>query len=193
MWQEWVPALRLTIVMTFLTGMLYPALTTGLAQLLFPRQANGSFVRKDGRVIGSLLIGQQFSRPEYFHPRPSAAGQGYDPAASGGSNLGPTSAQLIGRVRKAVADYRRENPGFRGPVPPDSVTASASGLDPHITPANAEAQIPRVAAARSVEPARIGGLVRRIVEPREWSFLGEPRVNVLRLNLALDAQYPLRR
>lgn len=192
MWKEWMPALRLTIVMTILTGLLYPAITTGVAQLLFPRQANGSIVTRDGRVIGSSLIGQQFTHPEYFHPRPSAAGNGYDAAASGGSNLGPTSEKLVDRVTKGVAQYKAENPGFRGALPADAVTSSASGLDPDITPANAEAQVARVAAARSVPPAAVRDLVRQMTEGRGLGVLGEPRVNVLQLNLALDARFGAR-
>lgn len=188
MWKEWMPALRLTIVMTVLTGLIYPAITTGVAQLLFPSQANGSLVTRDGRVIGSSLIGQQFTRPEYFHPRPSAAGNGYDATASGGSNLGPTSKDLIARVTKAVAGYRAEN-GVEGAVPADAVTSSASGLDPDISPANAEAQVARVAGARGVPPAEIRDLVRKMTEARGLGVFGEPRVNVLELNLALDARF----
>ncbi|MCL4401661.1 MAG: K(+)-transporting ATPase subunit C [Acidobacteria bacterium] len=185
-------ALRLTIVMTVLTGLLYPAITTAVAQLFFPRQANGSLVTRDGRVIGSSLIGQQFTRPEYFHPRPSAAGAGYDAAASGGSNLGPTSQELVDRVTKAVAQYKAENPDFHGPVPADAATASASGLDPDITPANAEAQVDRVAAARSIPPAAVRALVRQMMQERGLGVFGEPRVNVLQLNLALDARFGAR-
>jgi K+-transporting ATPase ATPase C chain len=186
--KEWMPALRLVIVMTVLTGLAYPALTTGLAQLFFPRQANGSLVRRNGRVIGSSLIGQRFTRPEYFHPRPSAAGNGYDPTASGGSNLGPTSKALIDQVTKSVAEYKAEN-GFKGPVPADAVTSSASGLDPDISPANAGAQVARVAAARGVPPAEVRALVEQTTQGRGLGVLGEPRVNVLRLNLALDARF----
>jgi len=188
MWQEWLPGLRLVIVMTALTGLLYPALTTGLAQLFFPRQANGSLVRQNGLIIGSSLIGQQFTRPEYFHPRPSAAGNGYDPMASGGSNLGPTSKELVEKVAKRVAEYRAEN-GVKGPVPADAATSSASGLDPDITPANAEDQVARVAAARGVPPEQIRDLVREMTQGRGLGVFGEPRVNVLRLNMALDARF----
>ncbi|MCC6860530.1 MAG: K(+)-transporting ATPase subunit C [Bryobacterales bacterium] len=176
----------MTLVLTVATGLVYPALVTGLAQILFRDQANGSLIRKNGRAVGSSLIGQQFTRPEYFHPRPSAAGRGYDPLASGGSNLGPTSSRLTVRVRESVRRYRAENPQFSGDVPPDAVLASASGLDPHITPANAEAQAPRVAKARGVEPDRIRALIHRHLEGRDLGLLGEPRINVLVLNLALD-------
>jgi K+-transporting ATPase ATPase C chain len=188
MWKEWLPGLRLVIVMTALTGLLYPAVTTGLAQLFCPRQANGSLVWQNGHVIGSTLIGQQFTRPEYFHPRPSAAGNGYDPMASGGSNLGPTSKELVSQVTKRVAEYRAEN-RVEGDVPADAVTSSASGLDPDITPANAEDQVARVAAARHVPPGQVRDLVRRMTEGRGLGIFGEPRVNVLRLNLALDARF----
>lgn len=184
--QQLIPALRMTLVLTVATGLVYPALVTGLAQILFRDQANGSLIRKNGRAVGSSLIGQQFTRPEYFHPRPSAAGRGYDPLASGGSNLGPTSSRLTVRVRESVRRYRAENPQFSGDVPPDAVLASASGLDPHITPANAEAQAPRVAKARGVEPDRIRALIHRHLERRDLGLLGEPRINVLVLNLALD-------
>lgn len=184
--QQLIPALRMTLVLTVATGLVYPALVTGLAQILFRDQANGSLIRKNGRAVGSSLIGQQFTRPEYFHPRPSAAGRGYDPLASGGSNLGPTSSRLTVRVRESVRRYRAENPQFSGDVPPDAVLASASGLDPHITPANAEAQAPRVAKARGVEPDRIRALIHRHLEGRDLGLLGEPRINVLVLNLALD-------
>jgi K+-transporting ATPase ATPase C chain len=193
MWQQLIPALRITLVMTVVTGLVYPALVTGIAQILFPEQANGSLVVRNGRVIGSKLIGQQFTRPEYFHPRPSAAGKGYDAAASSGSNLGPTSTALLDRVKKSVAEYREANPEFSGDVPPDSVLASGSGLDPHITPANAEAQAARVAQARGAAPDSIRELVRRHTENRDLGVLGEPRVNVLRLNLALDEAFPAKR
>jgi potassium-transporting ATPase KdpC subunit len=193
MWQQLIPALRITLVMTVVTGFIYPMLVTGLAQALFLERANGSLVRKNGKVIGSSLIGQAFTRPEYFHPRPSAAGKGYDAAASGGSNLGPTSAALLDRVKNSAAEFRAANPGFSGELPPDSVLASGSGLDPHITPANAEAQIARVARARGLPLDRIRDVVRRHVEDRDFRILGEPRVNVLLLNLALDEWFPVER
>ena len=186
-----LPALRLTAVLTVLTGIVYPVTVTGLARLFFPDQARGSLITADGTaggpVVGSRLIGQRFTRPEYFHPRPSAAGaSGYDAAASSGSNLGPTSRKLIDRVQAAAAQYRAENAGYAGPIPADAVTTSASGLDPHISPANADIQAARVASARGVDAGRVRALVAAAIE-RPWlGFVGEPRVNVLELNLALD-------
>ena len=182
-----LPAFRLTLVLTVLTGVIYPAVVTGIAQVAFPAQANGSLQAVGGRVVGSRLIGQHSSKPEYFHPRPSAAGaNGYDAGASSGSNLGPTSQKLIDRVKGAAAQYRRENPGHTGPIPPDAITASGSGLDPHITPANAEIQAARVAAARGVDVGRVRGLVAAATEEPWLGLFGEPRVNVLALNLSLD-------
>lgn len=178
----------MTIATTVLLGILYPLLVTGLAQLIFPKQANGELIQRDGIVVGSRLIGQPFSGPGYFHSRPSAAGAaGYDATASGGSNLGPTNAQLITRVNGDVAKLQAENPGV--PVPVDLVTTSGSGLDPDISPAAAEFQIHRVAAERKVSQAEIAVLVHDNSQNRQWGFLGEPRVNVLELNLALDARY----
>lgn len=186
MLRQMMPALRMTVVLTVLTGFAYPALVTGLARLLFPRQAAGSFLQAGGRTVGSELIGQKFTRPEYFHGRPSAAGDGYDAANSGGSNLGPTSRKLIDRARADIAAFRQQNPSARGPLPSDLVTASASGLDPHISPASAYLQVDRVAAARGLPPVTVRALVDRAIEGRQLGFLGEPRVNVLKLNLALD-------
>jgi len=187
MWRHLGPAFRITLVFTVLTGLIYPGLITGLCQALFPHQANGSLVTVHGQVVGSVLIGQNFSKPEYFHPRPSAAGpDGYDPTASGGSNYGPTSLKLIERVKADIARFRKQNPQFQGPVPVDMVTASASGLDPDISPAAAYAQAPRVAKARGIPLARVRELIERYTEPRQLGFLGEPRVNVLKVNLALD-------
>jgi K+-transporting ATPase ATPase C chain len=162
---------------------------TGLAQLIFPKQANGLLIRgKDGVVVGSQLIGQPFSGPGYFHSRPSAAGAaGYDASASGGSNLGPTNAQLIARVNGDVAKLQAENPGT--PIPVDLVTTSGSGLDPDISPAAAQFQIRRVASERKIPEAEVARLVLENSENRQWGFLGEPRVNVLELNIALDARY----
>jgi potassium-transporting ATPase KdpC subunit len=189
MWSELLRALRVTLVLTVLTGLAYPALVTGVACVVFPARAHGSLVARNGRIVGSALIGQDFSRPEYFHPRPSAAGaRGYDAAASSGSNLGPTSRALSDRVRESVARYRQENGGFAGPIPADAVTTSASGLDPHISPENARIQSARVAGARGVAAERVTALVSRHVE-RPWlGLVGEPRVNVLELNLDLDRQ-----
>jgi K+-transporting ATPase ATPase C chain len=179
----------MTIATTVLLGILYPLLVTGLAQLIFPKQANGELIKgKDEVLIGSRLIGQPFSGPGYFHSRPSAAGAaGYDASASGGSNLGPTNAQLIARVNGDVAKLQAENPGAAIPV--DMVTTSGSGLDPDISPAAAEFQIHRVAAERKISEAEVRGLVVENSKNRQWGFLGEPRVNVLELNIALDARY----
>ena len=184
-----ITAVLMTIATTVLLGILYPLLVTGLAQLIFPKQANGMLIKgDDGGVVGSRLIGQPFSGPGYFHSRPSAAGAaGYDASASGGSNLGPTNAQLITRVNGDVAKLQAENPGV--PIPVDLVTTSGSGLDPDISPAAAEFQIRRVASERKVTEAEVAGLVRENSENRQWGFLGEPRVNVLELNIALDARY----
>ena len=246
MWRQMLPALRMTLVLTVLTGLFYPGMVTAITQAVFPKQANGSLIVKDGKVIGSELIGQNFSRPEYFQPRVSAAGAGYDATSSGGSNLGPTSAKLIHGTTKMddkkneVVDYDGINLRIvhycvdnnipyessvpldsfkdaigslddvklikafnddkapliftaKAPVPADAVTASASGLDPHISPGFAKAQAARVAKARGVDVIALEQLVAQYTEGRDWSFLGEPRVNVLRLNLALDEGYPMRK
>ena len=181
-------AVLMTIATTVLLGILYPLLVTGLAHLFFPAQASGELISRNGAVVGSRLIGQAFTGPGYFHSRPSSAGTGYDATASSSSNLGPTNAQLISRVNGDVAKLQAENPGV--PVPVDLVTTSGSGLDPHITPASAEFQIRRVAAERRAPEAEIEKLVAQHTEPRQWGFLGEPRVNVLELNLALDERFP---
>jgi potassium-transporting ATPase KdpC subunit len=243
MLKELGPGFRLTLVFTVLTGLLYPAIMTGISQLIFPRQSNGSLVQVNGKIVGSSLIGQNFSKPEYFHPRPSAAGSGYDATASSGSNLGPTSAKLLrGTTKmddknKEVVDYDGinlrvvhycldnnipyessvpldkfkdakgelddvklikafnddKNPlvfSAKAPIPPDAVTASASGLDPHISPANAEAQAERVAKARNVSVDQVKQVIGQATESADLSFLGEPRVNVLMLNVALDQKSP---
>lgn len=245
MWRQMLPALRMTLVLTVLTGVFYPGVVTAITQAVFPKQANGSLIVKNGKVIGSELIGQNFSRPEYFQPRVSAAGNGYDATASGGSNLGPTSAKLIHGTTKMddkkneVVDYDGINLRIvhycvdnnipyessmplgsfkdasgglddvklikafnddkapliftpKAPIPADAVTASASGLDPHISPAFAKGQAERVARARGVDVIALDQLVAQHTEGRDWGFLGEPRVNVLRLNLALDQSYPMK-
>jgi K+-transporting ATPase ATPase C chain len=244
MFKELGPGFRLTLAMTILTGLLYPAVMTGLAELIFPKQANGSLVSVKGNIVGSSLIGQSFAKPGYFHPRPSAAGSGYDATASGGSNLGPTSAKLLHGTTK-TDDKGKEIVDFDGlydrvvhycvdndipytssvpldqfkdshgdlddvklikafndpntpltftpksPIPADAVTASASGLDPHISPANAEVQVGRVAKARGVSADQVKPLIAQSTDRADLGFLGEPRVNVLLLNVALDEHFPL--
>ncbi len=191
MWNHFLPGLRLTLVLTVLTGLAYPGIVTPLCQVLFPRQANGSLVSLNGQVVGSSLIGQNFSRPGYFHPRPSAAGSdGYDASASSGSNLGPTSQKLVDRVKASADQFRKENPGYSEPIPADILTASGSGLDPHITPAAALAQAARVASARGVSAEQVKALVEQATEGRDLGMLGEPRVNVLALNMAMDQKFP---
>jgi K+-transporting ATPase ATPase C chain len=193
MFQELKPAILITIVFTVLTGIAYPLAITGVCQALFHKQANGSLVERNGNVIGSELIGQNFTTPGYFHPRPSAAGQnGYDASASGGSNLGPTNPALADRLTKDAARFHKDNPNHTGPIPADAITTSGSGLDPEISPANALAQTPRVAKARGTTEDAVRQVVLARIEARDLGFLGEPRVNVLKLNLALDRQFPLR-
>lgn len=184
-----ITALLMTIATTVLLGLVYPLLVTGLAQLIFPKQANGQLIyAKDGSLVGSHLIGQPFSGPSYFRSRPSSAGvAGYDASASSGSNLGPTNAQLIARVNGDTTKLQAENPGT--PIPVDLVTTSGSGLDPDITPAAAQFQIRRVAAERKISEKEVGQLVQENSTNRQWGLLGEARVNVLELNLALDTTY----
>ena len=186
-----ITAVLMTIATTILLGIIYPLIVTGLAQVLFPRQANGQLITRDGKVIGSAILAQGFTGAAYFHPRGSAAGNGYDPTNTNGSQLGPTNQKLIDRVKSDVANAQAENPG--APVPIDLVTASASGLDSDITPANAKFQAPRVAHERNATAADIEKLVAEHTTNRQWGFLGEPRVNVLELNLALDEYFPLPR
>jgi K+-transporting ATPase ATPase C chain len=184
------PAIVVTIVLMVITGLLYPGLVTGIAQILFPRQANGSLITRNGQVVGSELIGQQFARAEYFHARPSGAG--YNGGASSGSNKGPTDLKLADTlIAQAVDSEVRLDGAVKGHVPSDLVTASGSGLDPHISPASAFLQVARVARARGLDSAAVRGLVERHVEGRQLGFLGDRRVNVLMLNLALDSLAPL--
>jgi potassium-transporting ATPase KdpC subunit len=182
-------AIFMTIATTILLGIIYPLVVTGLAQVLFPHKANGQLIERNGTVVGSAIIGQGFSSAQYFHSRPSAAGNGWDAANSGGSNLGPTNQNLLDRVKADVATAQADNP--ETPVPIDLVTTSASGFDPDITPASAEFQVPRVAKARGTTVEQIRALVARHIAGRQLGFLGESRVNVLELNLDLDRQFPM--
>ena len=189
--KNFITAVLMTIVTTILLGLIYPLVVTGLAQVIFPEQANGSLIKRaDGTVIGSRFIGQPFSSPGYFRSRPSAAGRsGYDAAASSGSNLGPTNQKLVGRVKADVEKLQSENPGKSVPI--DLVTTSGSGLDPHISPAAAEFQVPRVARERGMQEEEVRSIVAAHTEGRQFGFLGEARVNVLELNLDLDHRYPM--
>lgn len=183
-----VTAVLMTIVTTILLGIVYPMVVTGIAQVVFPDKAEGQLIQRDGKTVGSRIIGQTFTGPGYFHSRPSAAGNGYDAANSGGTNLGPTNQRLIDRVRQDTIALKSENPGR--PVPVDLVTTSASGLDPNISPAAAEFQVPRVARQRGMTEDQLRQLVGKHTAGRQLGFLGEPRVNVLELNLDLDVVHP---
>ncbi len=188
--KTFVIALRATLLTVVLTGILYPLGMTALAQVLFPSAANGSLAKdENGKVVGSRLLGQTFANPAYFQPRPSAAGNGYDPLASGGSNFGPTSAKLRERVQADIARLHKDNPAATGDIPIELVTASGSGLDPHLSPAAARWQVPRVAHARGVSVARVTAALDEAISGRDLGFLGEPTVNVLELNLAIDRQF----
>jgi len=186
-----VAAVLMTLVTTLILGVIYPLAITAVAQVTFPDQANGQLIRRDGKVVGSTLIGQGFSSPGYFRPRPSAAGMGYDAANSGGSQLGPTNKKLVDAVKASVEAAAKENPDV--PVPVDLVTTSASGFDPHISPAAADFQVPRVARERGIPEAEIRRLVALNTAKRQLGFFGEAGVNVLELNLALDALAPLKK
>ncbi len=186
-----VSAVLMTVVTTVILGLAYPLAVTVLAQALFPEKANGQLIEKNGKIVGSRIIGQAFSSPGYFRSRPSAAGAGYDAANSGGTNLGPTNKKLIDSVKATVETAQKENPGV--PVPIDLVTTSASGLDPHLSPAAADFQVPRVARERGMTEADVRTLVGQHTAGRQLGFLGEPRVNVLELNLALDEWHPMTR
>ena len=184
--KELIVALRFTVVTTLFFGLLYPLGVTGLSKMLFPKQAAGSLIERNGRIVGSSLIGQSFASEKYFHSRPSAAGNGYDAGASSPSNLAPTNQALIDRVKSDVAKLQQENPGAA--IPADLVTSSGSGLDPDISPAAAEFQIPRVAKSRGLSVDAVKAIVARHTQARTWGIFGEPRLNVLELNLDLDSQ-----
>lgn len=191
MWSQISPGIRINIFLTLLLGIAYPLAITGICQVVFPRQANGSLITHGDKVIGSELIGQNFTKPEYFQPRPSGAGNdGYDATSSGASNYGPTNQKLIDRVKASVEKFRKENPDYQGPIPADLVTMSGSGLDPHLSPDSTHAQVPRVAKARGISTDQLNQLVAQFTEQPDLGLLGEARVNVLKLNLALDEQFP---
>jgi potassium-transporting ATPase KdpC subunit len=189
--KNFVTAVLMTISTTVLLGIIYPLVVTAIAQVIFPRQANGQLIQQDGKLVGSAIIGQGFSGPAYFHSRPSAAGNGYDAANTNGSQLGPTNQKLIERVKADVALAQADHPGVAVPI--DLVTTSASGIDPHITPAAAEFQLPRVARERGTTVERLRAVVAKHTQGRQLGFLGEPRVNVLELNLDLNEQFPLQK
>jgi len=191
MWSQLSPGLRINIFLTILLGVIYPLAITGICQVVFPHQANGSLITQGDKVIGSELIGQNFTKPEYFQPRPSAAGNdGYDATASAASNYGPTNQKLIDRVKASVEKFRKENPDYHGPIPADLLTMSGSGLDPDLSPDSAHIQVARVAKARGVSTGQVDQLVAQFTQQPDLGVLGEPRVNVLKLNLALDQQFP---
>ena len=193
MWEQILPGLRIKLFLTLVLGVAYPLVMTGISQVLMPHKANGSLIKAGDQIIGSEIIGQNFTKPEYFHPRPSAAGdKGYDATASNGSQFGPTNKKLIDRVSASVDAFRKENPDYRGPIPADLVTASASGLDPHISPASAEAQRMRVAKARGITPEQVDRVIQQYTEGPDFAVFGEPRVNVLKLNVELDQKYPMK-
>lgn len=183
-------SLRMTIVSIILLGLIYPLVMTGIAQAVFPRQANGSLITVNGKVVGSSIIGQSWTKPQYFQGRPSAAGKGYDPTQTGGTNLGPTSKKLIDATRATIATLEKQNPDAPGAPPMDLVTSSGSGIDPDISPEAAYWEAPRVAKARGMTVAAVNELIAEHVEGRTFGFLGEPHVNVLALNLALDHLSP---
>ena len=193
MWREILPGLRIKLFMTVLLGVAYPLVMTAISQVLFPHKSNGSLIVRDNKVIGSELIGQAFTRAEYLQPRPSSAGEsGYDATASNGSNYGPTNQKLVDRVKASIEKFRKENPEYSGPLPADLVTSSASGLDPHVSPDSAQAQAARIAKARGAPVDEIRRLIEQSTEQPDLGFLGEPRVNVLKLNLELDRVFPRR-
>jgi K+-transporting ATPase ATPase C chain len=183
-------SLRVTVLTVVLLGLVYPFVMTGLAQVMFPRQANGSLITVNGKIVGSSIIGQLWTKLQYFHGRPSAAGKGYDPTSTGGTNYGPTSKKLIESTKATIAQLKKENPDAVGPPPMDLITSSGSGIDPDITPEAAYWEAPRVAKARHTTLAAIDALIAQHLKGRTFGFLGEPRVNVLELNLALDGLKP---
>ena len=190
MWQQILPGLRIKIFLTVLLGIVYPLAMTGISKALFPRQSAGSLITENGKVIGSELIGQSFTRPEYFNSRPSNAGMnGYDATASSGYNQGPTNKKLVERVGGAVEQFRKDNPDYKGSIPADLLTGSASGLDPHLSPDSARAQAARIAKLREAPIQQVNGLIEQFVEKPDLGILGEPRVNVLKLNLELDRRF----
>ena len=189
MFKQFVPAFRMMALLTVITGLVYPGVVTGLCQVLFRAQADGNLIVRGGEVRGSLLLAQASTKPEYFRPRPSAAGSdGYDAAASSGSNLGPTSQKLFDRMKASADQFRKENPDYQGAIPADAITASGSGLDPDISVANAQAQSARVAKARDISKQAVDQVIADSTRGRDLGFLGEPRVNVMQLDLKLDQQ-----